>query len=61
MVSKECALAGDNDFGRVSNRTVAAEIFTHLSVASSRQRSYDCMRCEEKMKWTCKKVVQKKE
>lgn len=46
MVSKECALAGNNNFGRVSNHTVAAQIFIHLSVVSSRQQSYDWLRCE---------------
>lgn len=34
--------------GRVSNHTVAAQIFTHLSVVSSRQRLYDWLRCEGK-------------
>ena len=47
MVSKECALAGNNNLGRVSNHTVAAQIFTHLYVVSSRKRSYDWLRCEE--------------
>lgn len=42
----ECALAGNNNLGRVSNHTVAAQIFTHLSVVSSRQRSYDWLKCE---------------
>ena len=40
---RECALAGNNNLGRVDNimhmHTVAAQIFIHLSVVSSRQRS----------------------
>ena len=46
MVSRECALAGNNNLGRVITHTVAAQIFTHLSVVSSRQRSYDWLRGE---------------
>lgn len=39
MVSRECALTGNDNLGRVDIHTVAAQIFTHLSVVSSRQRS----------------------
>ena len=47
MVSKECALVGNSDLYRVDIHTVAAQIFTHLYVVSSRQQSYDWLRCEE--------------
>lgn len=41
-------------FGRVDNiiHTVAAQIFTHLSVVSGRQRLYGRLRCEGKIKWS---------
>ena len=46
MISEDCASAGNDNLDRVSNHAVAAQIFTHLSVVSSRQRSYDWLRCE---------------
>ena len=50
MASRECALAGNNNLGRVIIHTVAAQIFTHLSVVSSRQRLYGRLRCEGRIK-----------
>ena len=59
MASRECALAGNNNLGRVIIHTVAAQIFTHLSVVSSRQRSYNWLRCEGKGRDSTMKLYHK--
>ena len=51
MTKKSNAVEIVSDFCKIKPceiaHTVAAQIFTHLSVVSSRQRSYDWLRCEE--------------
>ena len=50
MTKKSNAVEIVSDFCKIKPceiaHTVAAQIFTHLSVVSSRQRSYDWLRCE---------------
>ena len=50
MTKKSNAVEIVSDFCKIKPceiaNTVAAQIFTHLSVVSSRQRSYDWLRCE---------------